>query len=237
MSVDRQKRDRLRQFEARQQINKRKKALLRKDQWTWTLAAIAAVTLSSLGLFAYSEVGPGAPPKAPNPSLSENREWTGSITMGSVELGVSLDGLNAPQASANFVSLAQDDFYIATTCHRLTTEGIFVLQCGDPDGTGLGGPGYTFGPIENAPENDLYPAGTIAMARGQNLGDSMGSQFFIVYEDSVIPSDLAGGYTVLGRITTGMDDLVQQFVEPGTADGSSDGQPVAIAPISRITIG
>jgi len=237
VSVDRQKRERLRQFEARQRINQRKKAILRKDQWAWTLAAVVAVTVSSLGLFAYHEVGPGAPPKAPNPSLSENREWTGSITMGTVEVGISLDGQNAPQATANFVSLGQDDFYAATTCHRLTTEEIFVLQCGDPEGSGLGGPGYAFGPIENAPEGDLYPAGTIAMARAPNIGDSMGSQFFIVYEDSVISSDLAGGYTVFGQITTGLDDLVRQFVEPGTADGSTDGLPASIAPISRITIG
>lgn len=236
MSVDRQKRERLRQFEARQQINQRKRALLRKDQWRWTLAAVLAVTVSSLGLFAYHEVGPGAPPKAPSPSLSENREWTGSLEMGSVSLGISLDGQNAPQATANFISLAENDFYIATTCHRLTTEEIFVLQCGDPDGFGFGGPGYTFGPIENAPEGDLYPAGTIAMARTPNVGDSMGSQFFIVYEDSVISSDLAGGYTIFGQVSTGLEDLVRQFVEPGTADGSTDGQPAAIAPISRITI-
>ena len=236
MSVDRQKRERLRQFEARQQINQRKKALLRKDQWVWTLAAVVAVTISSLGLFAYHEVGPGAPPRAPNPALSENREWTGSLEMGSVDLSITLDGQNAPQATANFISLAEDDFYIATTCHRLTTDEIFVLQCGDPTGSGLGGPGYAFGPIENAPEGDLYPAGTLAMARAPNNAASMGSQFFIVYEDSVISSDIAGGYTVLGQITTGLEDLVRQFVEPGTADGSTDGQPAAIAPISRITI-
>jgi peptidyl-prolyl cis-trans isomerase B (cyclophilin B) len=236
VSVDRQKRERLRQFEARQQINQRKKALLRKDQWVWTLAAVVAVTISSLGLFAYHEVGPGAPPRAPNPALSENREWTGSLEMGSVDLSITLDGQNAPQATANFISLAEDDFYIATTCHRLTTDEIFVLQCGDPTGSGLGGPGYAFGPIENAPEGDLYPAGTLAMARAPNNAASMGSQFFIVYEDSVISSDIAGGYTVLGQITTGLEDLVRQFVEPGTADGSTDGQPAAIAPISRITI-
>jgi peptidyl-prolyl cis-trans isomerase B (cyclophilin B) len=237
VSVDRQKRDRLRQFEARQKISQRKKALLRKDQWQWTLAAVLAVTVSSLGIVAYQEIGPGAPAKAPNPSLSENREWTGSLTMGFVDVGISLDGQNAPQATANFVSLAQDGFYIGTTCHRLTTEGIFVLQCGDPDGSGLGGPGYVFGPVENAPEGDLYPAGTIAMARTPNNAASMGSQFFIVYEDSVISSDLAGGYTVFGQITTGLDDLVRQFVEPGTADGSTDGRPASITPISRITIG
>lgn len=236
MATDRIKRDRLRQFEARQVINQRHKARLRKDQWRFTLSAVLAVTLAGVGLWAFGAVGPGAPDSAPSPALAENREWTGEIEMGVVTVGVTLDGVNAPQAVANFVDLANTGFYETSVCHRLTVGGLFVLQCGDPLGLGTGGPGYTFGPIENAPEDDRYPAGTIAMARTGNDGASMGSQFFVVYNDSVIPSDLAGGYTIFGQVTSGLDEFIEQFVTPGTVDGTSDGRPAAVAPITSITI-
>jgi peptidyl-prolyl cis-trans isomerase B (cyclophilin B) len=156
--------------------------------------------------------------------------------MDTVSLGITLDGVNAPQATANFVSLVNDGFYETSSCHRLTTEALFVVQCGDPFGLGFGGPGYTFGPVENDPADGTYPAGTIAMARSANDGDSMGSQFFIVYEDSTIRSDLAGGYTVLGTVTTGVDELVDAFVTPGTVDGSPDGRPTVVPEIQSITI-
>lgn len=236
MASDREKRERLRQFEARQVVNRGKKRRLVRDQWEWTLGAVVAVTLSSLALFAYATVGPGAPPQAPQPSLSENREWSGVLEMDTVSLDITLDGVSAPQATANFVNLSSEAFYETTVCHRLTTEGLFVLQCGDPTSLGFGGPGYTFGPIENAPADGVYPAGTLAMARSANNAESMGSQFFIVYNDSEIPADLAGGYTVFGTVTSGLDDLIETFVTPGTIDGSTDGQPATNAPITSITI-
>ncbi|UJP39091.1 peptidylprolyl isomerase [Cellulomonas palmilytica] len=171
----------------------------------------------------------------PDPALAEDREWTGEITLGQGALGISLDGAAAPQAVANFVTLAQDGFFDGTTCHRLTTEGIYVLQCGDPEGTGLGGPGYSWGPVENAPADDVYPAGTIAMARQSGNGSSMGSQFFLVYEDSKIPSDGAGGYTVFGQVTSGLD-VVTAIADAGTADGSTDGSPVSDVIIEGVKI-
>lgn len=129
-----------------------------------------------------------------------------------------LDGDAAPQAVGSLVALAGEGYFDSTPCHRLTTAGIFVLQCGDPTGTGTGGPGYNFGPVENAPADDLYPAGTLAMARVGNDGASMGSQFFIVYDDSTIPSDAAGGYTVMGSVTSGLD-IVQRVAGAGNAPG------------------
>ena len=152
------------------------------------------------------------------------------------ELGLELDGMAAPQAVASFVSLAQTEFFAGLTCHRLTTEGIFVLQCGDPAGDGSGGPDYRFGPIENAPEDDVYPEGTLAMARQGGDGSSMGSQFFIVYEGSTIPSDAAGGYTVLGRITSGLDSLMTGIVDAGAEGGAADGAPAVPTTITSITI-
>jgi peptidyl-prolyl cis-trans isomerase B (cyclophilin B) len=143
-------------------------------------------------------------------------------------LTAELDGGAAPQAVGNLVGLARAGFFDGTPCHRLTTEGIFVLQCGDPTGTGTGGPGYSFGPVENAPADDQYPAGTLAMARVGGDAESMGSQFFVVYQDSTIPADAAGGYTVLGTLTSGLD-VVQRIASAGTAtDGVAPAQSVGI---------
>ncbi len=168
-----------------------------------------------------------APPverTAPDPGLAEGRTWTGTIATSCGDLGVELDGAAAPAAVASFVALAGEDYFAGTPCHRLVTEGIFVLQCGDPTGTGTGGPGYEFGPVENAPQDDLYPAGAIAMARQGGNGESMGSQFFVVYEDSVIPSDAAGGYSVIGQVTSGLD-VVESIAGAGVDGGGSDGPP------------
>lgn len=158
-------------------------------------------------------------PLTPDPALAEARTWTGDIALAQGDIGVSLDGSAAPQAVANFVTLADKGFFDGTKCHRLTTSGIYVLQCGSPDGTGTDGPGYTWGPIENAPADGVYPAGTIAMARVSNDGSSMGSQFFLVYKDSTIPADNAGGYTVFGQITSGQD-VLKAIADAGTTDGT-----------------
>jgi peptidyl-prolyl cis-trans isomerase B (cyclophilin B) len=171
----------------------------------------------------------------PSPSLAEARLWTGTIATSAGTIGISLDGAAAPQAVANFVSLAQHGFFTSTPCHRLTTAGIFVLQCGDPTGTGTGGPGYTWGPIENAPANNIYPAGTIAMARASGNGSSMGSQFFLVYKDSTIPADSAGGYTVFGHITSGLD-VVQAVAAAGVKGGGSDGAPATAVTIEGVEV-
>lgn len=171
----------------------------------------------------------------PDPSVAGARTWTGTLTLDSGAVGIELDGAAAPQAVANFVTLAKDGYFNGTVCHRLAL-GIHVLQCGDPTATGesgsggTGGPGYTWGPIENAPADGVYKAGTIAMARQSNNGASMGSQFFLVYQDTTIPSDTAGGYTIFGHITSGLG-VVQAIADAGVMGGAADG-----APASRVTI-
>jgi peptidyl-prolyl cis-trans isomerase B (cyclophilin B) len=171
----------------------------------------------------------------PAASLAQGRTWTGTLTLNTGALGIDLDGAKAPQAVANFITLANDGFFNGTTCHRLALS-IHVLQCGDPTATGAagsggtGGPGYEWGPIENAPANNVYPAGTIAMARASGNGSSMGSQFFLVYQDATIPSDSAGGYTIFGHITSGLD-VLQAIADAGVTGGASDG-----APASHVTI-
>lgn len=236
-----------------------------RDQWGAGLIMVATVTIASLGYWAWVAVGPGAEVVAeesevseegledaltdllgedailnddtvPNIGLSEFRSWDAQMTIDSAQLELSLNGFLAPQAVANFLELSRSGFYEGVSCHRLTTEFIFVLQCGDPEGTGQGGPGYTFGPIENAPDDDVYTTGSLAMARVGGDEASMGSQFFIVYGDSTIPSDEAGGYTVFGSITSGLDALVADVIDQGTVDSVSDGTPVAPAEIANITI-
>ncbi|MEG0362848.1 MAG: peptidylprolyl isomerase, partial [Aurantimicrobium sp.] len=173
---------------------------------------------------------------APDSALSEYRVWTGSMDVAGVPITFELNGEAAPQAVASTVSLIGSGFYEGISCHRLTTEGIYILQCGDPAGDGSGGPGYSYGPVENAPADNVYPAGTIAMARQGGNGNSMGSQFFIVYEDSTIPSDAAGGYTVIGHITSGLPELIAQVTSQGTSNGSSDGAPKVPVTLKSVSV-
>lgn len=170
---------------------------------------------------------------APDPSVAEDRTWDVTLTTSAGDIGLQLDGHAAPQAVAAVVTLANQGFYDGTTCHRLTvTDPMYVLQCGDPTGTEAGGPGWTFGPIENAPADQVYPAGTVAMARSQNDASSMGSQFFLVYRDSTIPDDAAGGYTVLGTVVSGLD-VLQQVAAAGVQEGT-DSTPVTQVTIEKV---
>ncbi len=165
-----------------------------------------------------------APPK----SLAAGKTWTMTMVTSCGTIEFTMDGVAAPQATAGMIALSTAKFFDGSPCHRLATD-IFVLQCGDPTGTGSGGPGFEYGPIENAPKDAKYPAGTVAMARRANDGKSMSSQFFLVYKDTEIGADSAGGYTVLGKITKGMDVL--QKVAEGGIDPAK-----APAPAEKISI-
>jgi peptidyl-prolyl cis-trans isomerase B (cyclophilin B) len=140
---------------------------------------------------------------------------------------IDLDRAIAPCTVGSFAHLAQSGYFDGSPCHRLTASTtLHVLQCGDPSGTGRGGPGYAF-----ADETDpgmTYPAGTLAMA---NAGpDTNGSQFFLVYQDSVLPPD----YTVFGTVTDGLD-FVTGIAAQGTTSGV-DGEPVRPVTISSVTV-
>jgi len=159
---------------------------------------------------------------APDPDLAEERTWQATISTSVGDLELELDGAAAPQAVANFVHLARDGYFDGTACHRLLPDSL--LQCGDPTATGSGGPGYSFGPIENAPADDIYPSGTVAMARVGGDGESMGSQFFLVFDDVTLPADNAGGYSVFGAVTAGVDILT----EVGEAGLGNEGERPAL---------
>ena len=147
------------------------------------------------------------------------------------DISIDLFADDAPATVASMTFLANEGFFDGTACHRLTTAGIFVLQCGDPAGNGTGGPGYQI-PDENLPaEGEAnYPAGTVAMANaGPGTG---GSQFFLVYEDTTLPS----GYTIWGQVTDGLD-IVRAIAEAGVADGGGDGLPAQPIVIETATVG
>ncbi len=124
----------------------------------------------------------------------------------------------APCTTNSFKFLAQHGYYNQTHCHRLTTAGIYVLQCGDPTGTGSGGPGYQF-EDENL-TGATYPAGTVAMA---NAGpNTNGSQFFFTWKDTTLHPN----YTPFGVVVGGLD-VLQRIAAAGEDDqnGAGDGYP------------
>lgn len=145
------------------------------------------------------------------------------------EIAIETDPAAAPATVGAFQTLATDGYFNSTICHRLTTAGIYVLQCGDPAGNGTGGPGFSL-PDENLPaaaENN-YPAGTVAMANaGPGTG---GSQFFIVYQDTTLGPD----YTIFGKVVSGLD-LVQKIAGVGVAGGGQDGTPAQPVMINAAT--
>ena len=256
----REERARLRTYQARQEVHERKQRRRIRDNVIAVVALVVVLVLATAAQLFYFNGGPGAPgveptaspteaPTAtPTPAAAENqgdvpsadlaagRTWTGTLTLNDIPLGIELDGAAAPQAVSSEISLIQSGFYDGTTCHRLTRDSIWVLQCGDPAGDGTGGPGYSYGPIENAPADGQYPAGTIAMARQQLNAYSQGSQFFIVYEDTQLPPDEAGGYTVVGRVTSGLDQLKSGITDAGVSGGGTDGAPAVPVTITGFTI-
>jgi peptidyl-prolyl cis-trans isomerase B (cyclophilin B) len=178
---------------------------------------------------------PSGYPQAPPAADARGKRFTLTLATSCGRVVLDLDGSKAPQAVSSMVYLAKRKFFDGSPCHRLTTEGIYVLQCGDPTGTGTGGPGFSYGPVENAPKGDVYPAGTVAMARQSAKGDSMGSQFFLVYRNSTILSDSAGGYTVLGTVKSGLD-VVKKVAGGGVSGGSGDGAPARAVSIESTRV-
>jgi peptidyl-prolyl cis-trans isomerase B (cyclophilin B) len=165
-----------------------------------------------------------------------------SVSTSQGPIGLQLDNGRTPCTVNNFTSLAKQGFFDNTKCHRLTTSTqLGVLQCGDPTGTGKGGPGYRF-PNEY-PTNQyrltdptlrtplIYPRGTLAMA---NSGPGTnGSQFFLMYKDSQLPPT----YTVFGTIDSAGLATLDEVAAGGVAGGSDDGKPVTDVTIKSVHIG
>ncbi|WP_078287915.1 peptidylprolyl isomerase [Mycobacterium sp. D16R24] len=170
-------------------------------------------------------------PRSDTPIPSSPATVTASMKTSQGNIGLVLDNAKAPCTVNSFANLVQGTFFDGTVCHRMTGGGaLSVLQCGDPTATGTGGPGYRFAneypsgqykpgdPAEQQPV--VYPAGTLAMAHSK-LPDSNGSQFFMVYKDSLLPPQ----YTVFGKVDkTGMETLAK-IAKNGVAGGATDGKP------------
>jgi peptidyl-prolyl cis-trans isomerase B (cyclophilin B) len=128
----------------------------------------------------------------------------------------------APCTTFSFRFLAEHRYYDNTHCHRLTTQRIYVLQCGDPTGTGSGGPGYSFND-ENL-TGATYPAGTVAMA---NAGpNTNGSQFFFTWQDTT----LRPNYTPFGTVVGGMD-VLKKIAAAGEDDQNNPGDGYPNLPV------
>jgi cyclophilin family peptidyl-prolyl cis-trans isomerase len=135
---------------------------------------------------------------------------------GDIEITVEAD--LSPIAVANFVALADCGYYDGVVFHRIVPG--FVIQGGDPTGTGTGGPGYT---ITDEPVTTEYARGTVAMARSSQP-DSVGSQFFIVLDDEAalsLADPRANNYQILGSVTDGMD-AVDGIANAADAESPSD---------------
>jgi len=255
-SVSKQQREsreaiaRLKRYEARQQLNATQRTRRVRDNIIAVAGVAVVVGLAAVTQVFYFTSGPGAPTPspsetavaggnvgAPDADLSEDRVWTGQLALNGTSVDISLDGTVAPQAVAGFVQDFQNDYYPLKNCHRLAADLSF-LQCGSIDGAGSPDPAYSFGPIENAPTDDVYPAGSIAMARSADPY-SNGHQFFILLTDTTLDGS-TGGYSIVGSVTSGLDTiaaLVAGGVDPATADPTDgSGSPVNPITITAFTI-
>ena len=146
-------------------------------------------------------------------------------------IGITLDQAKAPCASASLVYLTQQKFFDNTTCHRETsTPGLQVLQCGDPSGTGSGGP--TFQYPTQVTGSETYPRGTVAMANSGQGTD--GSQFFLVYGDSTLNPN----YTVVGTVDEAGLAVLDTIAANGndSSNGEGDGKPTQPVTITSMTV-
>ncbi|MEU5593827.1 peptidylprolyl isomerase [Streptomyces sp. NPDC020298] len=172
--------------------------------------------------------------KEPAMTIDKSAKYTMKLATTCGDIDIALKSSAAPHTVNSFDFLAGKGYFDHTKCHRLTTNGIYVLQCGDPTGTGSGGPGYTI-PDENLKDKSLkanvYPTGTIAMA---NTGQKHtgGSQFFLVYQDSQLPPS----YTPFGTVDAAGLKVLKKIAAAGESTGQGDGAPNATVVINKATV-
>lgn len=175
-------------------------------------------------------VGHTPPIVAPAEKLMKRIPRTFTFVTNCGNIVVTTVGAKAPITLTQLATLARGGYFNNSLCHRLTTKGLYVLQCGDPTATGSGGPNFTYRD-ENLPTEGLnnYPAGTVAMA---NSGPGTnGSQFFLVFADTT----LGANYTIWGTITQGLD-IVKAIAKAGVKGGGVDGPPNQPIAINRVAV-
>ena len=175
-------------------------------------------------------VGHTPPSVAPADKLLKRIPRTFTFVTNCGNIVVTTVGAKAPITLTQLSTLARGGYFNNSLCHRLTTQGLYVLQCGDPTATGGGGPNFTYRD-ENLPAEGLnnYPAGTVAMA---NSGPGTnGSQFFLVFADTT----LGANYTIWGTVTQGLE-IVKAIAKAGVKGGGADGAPSQQIEIKRVTV-
>jgi peptidyl-prolyl cis-trans isomerase B (cyclophilin B) len=183
----------------------------------------------------YSVSGDAARPVTPPPTTGVPTSGTISyaLAMTNGNVTITLDRNKAPCTVNSFVSLADQGYFDNTKCHRLADSGIFVLQCGDPTGTGKGGPGYEFANETDGTES--YTEGVVAMANGGP--GTNGSQFFLVWADST-SLDKLPNFTIFGSMNKESRDVVASMAGEGQDGSNADGtgrpnNPCEIATVTR----
>ena len=195
-------------------------------------AATAAVPAGTFGVTDGSTCpkGDASSPKivhfavVPPTCIDATKTYTATVTTNLGVLTIAFDPAAAPIAVNSFVFLAGYHYFDTTICHRVINA--FVIQCGDPTGTGVGGPGYTF--KDELPAAGTYVIGSLAMA---NAGpDTNGSQFFIISGPQGVA--LPPKYTLFGHVSAGLD--VVTAIDALGSDG--DGAPTSPVDIRSVTI-
>lgn len=261
MSSSEQRRRQLAREKFERQQKRREEARLRTRRITAIVAASVAV-VAVVGVSAFVVAGkddgkdgkkndaaasqsPEPTPsesesKAPAPPMTIDKKASYTMSLGTSQgtIAFTMDAAKTPQTANSFKALADKGYFDGTKCHRLTTQGIFVLQCGDPKGDGTGGPGYNI-PDENltalgkagADGAVTFPAGTVAMANTGQPGTG-GSQFFLVYKDTKLPPT----YTPFGKLDKASLKAVEKVGAAGVEGGAGDGAPKLAVEIKKATV-
>lgn len=199
------------------------------------LAMKRATALPDTVECAYPASGEAAKPvTAPAKTSGVPATGTVNVTLTTSQgpIGLELDRAASPCTVNAIEHLVSNGFYDDTVCHRLTTAGLFVLQCGDPSGTGTGGPGFSFAneyptdEMADAPQV-IYPRGSVAMANSGK--DTNGSQFFLNFKDS----PLAANYTYFGQIDEAGLETLDKVAANGVQGGAADGAPTEEVRITK----
>jgi cyclophilin family peptidyl-prolyl cis-trans isomerase len=169
--------------------------------------------------------------KPPAMAINANKTYQATISTNKGDMTIDLFAKNAPQTVNNFVFLSKQHFYDQLIFHRIIKS--FMIQTGDPNGNGSGGPGYSFPDELNSPYK--YEKGIVAMA---NAGpNTNGSQFFICSGPDSSNLNAAPNYTIFGKVTSGMDTVDKIASVPVKAGPTGEeSEPTAKVFIKTITI-